>query len=589
MASFFLFLSIPLCNASLFGGNASLSGAKTFDPLIWNALLHYRNNKLYIEDENFVLSGSDFSPQNEWNATLLAFQENPSTICRFPARFIYMSSVLPPGTLIETPLCPGFEEFLRKAPAEEISIVYASENLTNPSSMMGHGMLALEGARDDGRIVRHSVSFFTELDSLNPFDVIWETLIVGKAGYFLVKPLRNHYEFYNLHEQRNVWKYVLNLSAKERQLVQAHLWELKFPDLQYLFHEHNCATLTLDILRTVRPSLSASSWVSPIDLAKAVHKEGMIASSEVTPSAKWRVRMLTEISNKDIAENVREWSHGTEELKDVGGTDEYLQHQLAYAVLEYGLQTGILSKKEKLDKQVQLDGLGLDTDAELDLAKYRSPLKTPEDSQISVGWLRSGDERWMTIDWLPASHGIEDDNRQYFSENELRLSDVSLKLSLDEPKVKLHRWQLYSARSLTPRESVTGGLSGGFRVGFYSVYNKLFQEQLNFEISGGLGVTYAFGADFRLYSLLNLGGFYRRDNDGFYLEPELGGYLYEIWDMKSWLRYKPRITNTMNTQHKVLLTHTLSFHGSAIILDAEYLRQKSRTRNSTKISWRYYF
>jgi len=148
------------------------------------------------------------------------------------------------------------------------------------------------------------VSFFTELQSKNPFSVIWSTFIHGSQGYFLVSPLGKHFAFYNLDEQRNVWRYTLKLSESQRALIQDHLWELKHPKLTYFFHKHNCATLVLDILKLANPDLESSGWVSPVDVIKGVSEKHLVSSVEITPASKWKIKMLSEELSESSLDNV---------------------------------------------------------------------------------------------------------------------------------------------------------------------------------------------------------------------------------------------------------------------------------------------
>jgi len=236
-ASFFLFVWFLFACNSAFARDA----VPGWQHDRWLSLLHIKNGTPTITDPAFILTQDDFSPELEWQATLRLFAQQPQAICRFPARYRLLQQS--GASLPEFPDCPEYRVFLQRVPVDQVSVIYASENLTSPSSMLGHAMLAAEGVRDDGFYARHSVSFFTVLDSINPIKVLWETLIKGKEGFFLVKPLRAHFEFYNLAEQRNVWRYELDLDAGQRALLQDHLWELRSVNMDYFFHTQNCATV----------------------------------------------------------------------------------------------------------------------------------------------------------------------------------------------------------------------------------------------------------------------------------------------------------------------------------------------------------
>ena len=139
---------------------------------IWKALLHVSNGKLNIADPNFILSKDNFSLRNELEKTIYSFFEDIDKgdshgICKFPARFFWIKSEL---NLDDNSLphvqCTEFEEYLKQAPADEISLVFVSENVSNPSSMMGHVFLKLSGHNYKSNYVEHAVSFFTIVDTI---------------------------------------------------------------------------------------------------------------------------------------------------------------------------------------------------------------------------------------------------------------------------------------------------------------------------------------------------------------------------------------------------------------------------------------
>ncbi|WP_459782668.1 lipoprotein N-acyltransferase Lnb domain-containing protein, partial [Photobacterium sp. R1] len=77
--------------------------------------------------------------------------------------------------------------------AKTISLAYASENLMSPSSFMGHTFIKLsENETDPG----HAVSFFTEVDGFNLPKIMFDSLVVGKEGYFIVSPYQESLNFY---------------------------------------------------------------------------------------------------------------------------------------------------------------------------------------------------------------------------------------------------------------------------------------------------------------------------------------------------------------------------------------------------------
>ena len=576
LASFFVFISLSLQAAP----------ESEHESQRWQALLHLDSQgQPKIPDPHFILSGDSFSPQLEWQLTKALFLQHPEQVCRFPARYLLMrrSESLPPF-----PDCPGYREFLQKAPADEISVVYASENLTSPSSMMGHSMLALDGVRADGQRARHAVSFFTELDSFNPAAILWDTVVVGKPGFFLVKPLTRYVDFYNVDEQRNVWRYILDLTEEERQLLQAHMWELRYPQIDYFFDAHNCATLSLDMLRVVYPMIAPARTVTPVDLAKAVSDAGVIARTEVVLADKWKIRLLSESSAPAVIEAAQQFRREADIPDFADPQQTFRFYELSSALLNFDARHAGLSHASYQQRRQLLKSLKPAQDWQLDIDGYKSPLDTPQDSQLGIGWLDYQGSQWLTLRSLPAAHTLDDDNRAYFGENELRLNELQLRWSPQRQALQLHQWQLYSAHSLTPRDPLIGGLSGHFEAGFRPVYDRLLQPQTGFSLSGGLGATYAFGPDLRIFSLLNLGVASAPEQTFSYLQPVVGGYLYEVFDMKSRFSYRPQFRSDGRRVDQWSLAHTVSWRNAALVARGEWLHIDNHWQRSWQLEWRWY-
>jgi hypothetical protein len=294
-------LSFLLSSSTLFAQVAT-----TKDHLIrlakheqWLALLHIIDNQATIKDPQFLLSSPEFNPRDELYKTVeLLSSETASLVskCRFLARRQFIQQHSPIEFSFDESQCVGYQEFFKKAPADSVSIIYASENLTQPSSMLGHSMLAISGNNQKNEWVEHGISFFTELDTINLARILWDTLYQGKKAHYVIEPLAKSLNYYLRSEQRNIWQYKLALTQQEQSLLHKHLWELRDLEMDYYFRRNNCATFSFDVLRVVDPSLidDRQGWVTPIDVVKAAQSSDMVAEVQVYPSSKWKVRMLTD-------------------------------------------------------------------------------------------------------------------------------------------------------------------------------------------------------------------------------------------------------------------------------------------------------
>jgi hypothetical protein len=565
---------------------------KIYDDPTWSALLHSVNNSTPIEDSSFILSTGNFTLKNELVATIRLLEKSSEASCQFPARrkFIIATLQLSQNKII-APTCDEYLTFKKKAPAENISLIYATENISQPSSMMGHIMLKIEGINDSNIPVKHGVSYFTELNSLNIPLIIWESLVTGKIGYFQLSPFQATLNYYLNIEQRNVWEYKIDLSKDQLELFHNHLWELKKTKLKYLFNSYNCATFTKMLLRVARPDKISinNDWLSPIDIVKSTANAGIITQSKLTPSDKWQLRMLsssvdpaTTNSIVELVDSEREITINTKQKEKI-----YLASLLGKTYNKYNF----INEKYDLEKWQSINNL-IDkimpipeNEFSLDLSQFKSPLKTPDDSQVSLGHKYFDNRHWINFKYLPASHAIEDDNRQFFNENELKLMELSILRNQSTGRIKLDSWTLYSAKSFIPWNQFTGGTSGQFSISAEQHWDDTLSPKLVANVYGGVGYTYSLTKDISTFAMMNMGLAGSSDGGYLYAEPEVGLYLYEIFDMKTFFSYKT-IFNQQKAKHD---QHLASVKHSILNLDRwsfilEYQERWNKSKSSTQYS-----
>ncbi|WP_431687539.1 DUF4105 domain-containing protein [Hahella sp. NBU794] len=567
----------------------------------WKSLIHFQDGNTKVNDNSFILSGSDFNPKNELVLTinyLLNSSGDSQAICRFPARYYWLGEKLSIDTAnLEN--CSGLKEYISRAPIDDIDLVYSSENLSQPSSMMGHILLKISGKNDEGRIVEHGVSFFTEVKGVNVPKIMFDSLVVGKPGYFALTPYSDKLDQYLRREQRNVWEYRLDSTEFQRKLIQYHIWELKQTKLDYFFHDYNCATLTSFMVSFIDPSVLNMDglWMTPLDVVKQAHQAGIIDHVSVLPSNRWKIRMLEESLPRSVADSVKK-SVEHNEINDLPDSDnpeqDFLMLQLAGYYTDYLHETDLIDARSwrNLTDKVEQRKARQEEVYEIDISEYKNPVKTPKDSQLYSGLALIGDEAFIRVGFLPASHGIEDDNRQFFSENELKLGDLSFLVSPEDGKVKLDRFQLYSVSSLIPWDSFTGGLSGRLEVGLEQHYDEHIRRHSAANISGGLGMTFALDRDMSVY-FLAMGGYGFGDGTSYlYLNPEAGMIINEVYDMKSIISYQT-VWNQLDSgeaYHSFNLKQS-KFIGDdyAIFLDYERRWSSSYSSDGVEAVFKYYF
>lgn len=562
----------------------------------WQALLHLRGKHSLIEDPQFILSQADFSVERELERTLALFfsgsaDARTAALCRYPARYVWLTRALQkPDAQDPVARCPAIAEFFDKAPAQRIDLIYASENLSSPSSMMGHVLLKLSGTTTSGSEASHAVSYFTQIGGINLPRILFESLVTGKPGYYTLSPYREKEDFYRLREQRNVWMYPLQLDEAQRKLLRLHLWELKDARLSYYFHRYNCATLTRFLLAIADPALLKDQglWTTPLDAVRALQSSRLLGVVETLPSDRWLVEALSQQLPPDLVREVNAAVRNGEAWAPsprFALRERYLGTELARALAAYLGARGLpASAAAQQAEQASIQALQRDfAEQRLDLSQYKSPLRRPQDSQWRAGVLRSTGEDLVQLGFLPTSHRLEDSNRQSFSESALQLSDITLTLNPQNGQLELQDFQLYAMTSLSPANTLTGGWSGRVRLGVEQHRDAGLQTQLAANASGAIGLTARLSNDVFTYALLGAGTGYAEGGAYVYGEPELGLIVNEVWQMKSLLRARTLIhqLGADTPVHELAWTQTKALDDRTLLV-ADYAHTSGSLRRTQR-------
>lgn len=477
----------------------------------WKALLHY-DDDFKVTDKKFLISDEEHSLKNELIATIQAFYDLPSHYknennhaqCKFPARFLFITHELNISK-DEFPKvhCQDLQIYKEKAPADSISLIYASENVKSPSSMMGHVFLKFSGKNYKNREVDHAITFYTVIESINPLKLIYQNTISGMRGMFALQPYEKIKENYIHKENRNLWEYKLSLSGYEKKLIYYHTWELKGINMKYYFTSYNCSTVIYNMLSLANPKIydDKKLWTTPLDTVKFLYKYNLIKEARLFPSDIWLVKML---EDTDIDLN------------------------------------SIKSVKKRI----------------FDISKYKSPNKIPNERQFSVGYKNLDKEQYMKLSFLPASHLINDYNREYFGESELKIGYLSI--LANKNKMKLDEFTLYKMKSYMPYNNLTNDMSYQFELSVKQEYTRKKKDTTTFKIDSGIGIDFLVFNDINIFTLLNGGlGYSRYDNFHFLFNPQMGMTIYEVFDMKSLFYYQPYFINKEYVYNKFVFQHNI--------------------------------
>ncbi len=520
LASFFLFYANLL--------SAAVGEFSHQDINIFSKLLHIKNKMHVIQDPNLFAFSQTLNIQEELSASIKVVKKNDEItrrfICKFPARAFWINKRFGNGENIKFTHCSQLNEYLKAVDAKSISLVYASENLVSPSSFMGHSFLKLNGYHNQ----EHSVSYFTQVDTINIPKLMYESIVEGKEGFFIVAPFQEVMEQYGAVEARNIYEYKLDLTEEEIELIVLHLWELKDLKIDYFFHKHNCATISLDILGVAKTRVTRpiDEWLSPIDIVKIVNEADLVTESTVTPSLDWQVKAFGQNIPIDIKYEINEAVESGNLLKLEHQSDfDNIARLYADVVNKHFYQSGAINQSFWRNNQTVIStwDFNLDT-AEIDVSKFKNPLNRLKDSQVAMSFHTNNSSPYTTFSWLPASHTINDDNRHAFSESSLSI--LATQLFLDRNRVKIDQLTLYGIEQYIPYDSVTNSLSGGFSIQ-YSGFDAISYKTENvFSVLGHIGVSSKFHASLQLYS--TIGAKIASDIKTIWAEPmfQIGSFIY---------------------------------------------------------------
>jgi len=393
----------------------SANNLKLYEKNEWKALLHYNGN-LNITDKTFILS-NPFSLENELNTTINSFfipKENYKNInnhpqCKFPSRLLFITHELNISNS-EFPKinCQDFNTYKMKAPADKISLIYASENVKNPSSMMGHTFLKYSGVNYQNREVEHAITFYTVLDSLNLLSLAYQNIFSGMKGLFALQPYKKIVKQYTEKENRNVWEYQLRLSNYRRKLIYNHIWELKDIDMKYFFTSYNCSTVIYYALSLANPKIYDDNklWITPLHIVKYLYKYNLIEKSELFPSNEWLIKMTAENLDDNKISTVKNIVKNNKYDKISTLDFNSLKLLEAYSSVKY--------KKNEInidEFKIIKDSIYSSTKNygnTFDISKYKSPNKIPNERQMGIGYKNINKDEFLKLSFLPASHLLTD-------------------------------------------------------------------------------------------------------------------------------------------------------------------------------------
>ena len=534
LASFFLiFAANSMTNEVTKPSDAKVDSATlqqiAKDPL-WHLLLQLKNGKPITNDTSIYISKSFASPLDEAQSTVALFQHNTQSICNFPARFRLLKRYIPELEIISPEQhCAEYRKFVKSVPADSIKLIYASENVTSASSMMGHIMLRLDGTNDKGIPVEHGITFFTELDSLNVPHIMYETLITGKEGIFKVAPYQEFEQFYLYEEQRNIWRYTLDFNEQQRRFIQDYIWELGQQSPAYFFHIFNCATVTQLLVNIARPAHlnQVASWLTPLDVVKFAQANSLVASTQFVPSNKWQITTLEEsIGSKRAFTISSHLVHAQLALLSLS----FVETKYALALNQYFRSAQTISEQKYQKNTAEIAAFNTKyKHLSLDVSDFPVPSSRQQEGYVAAGFTHQDSRSFMVFRAFPVARRLADDNRSMIGETELILADVEFRVGLEQDDlgdIYVDKAMLYQMVSRVPFTQNVSNWSSSFNIGINRILTGERKRKLIVQSEFGLGFTREVLQSLGVYGDIIVGAGANKSEAFIYAKPVIGLYAY---------------------------------------------------------------
>lgn len=470
----------------------------------------YRYSHVGIDNNSTVTNASWFfsaqgrrNPLRELKKAIEVLASSEAKRCAFPARTLFLKSkgFLKAGQ----DSCPKYEYFARKLKLENIWIVFASYYVNNPSSAFGHTLFKIEGkGNQQNDFLQYGANFAAQTTTVNPLIYALLGLIGGFKGNYGLLPYFVKIGEYNDSESRDLWEYKLNLTAFEKQMFLAHLWEMDQAQYDYYYLTQNCSYHLLTFLDAIRPSLhfkdKMSYFVLPAETLSIVNQApGLVSEIRKRPSqfniVRSRFNLLSTRAQKywDINKYKEEKSFHPGPLFNSTEKADYLDFAIDYIDLKYRnqLHNEVKTKGGKfttLKRKIQIER------SKVNIPTKSIPLSTKNSpDQIHPPRLFSAGYEWRqyeqlahqqkslhqnyTLGYRFAFHELLDDPKGAPRWSELVMGNILARYDKSQRKLYLDQFTLF--RTHANQRAVLSPLALSWLVEF-GARDHIFTEKYDF-------------------------------------------------------------------------------------------------------------
>lgn len=498
----------------------------------WRKLVHYKTNLIFdgyesdITDPAFFLSENGReNPYQELVVSVAAFKQDPSTICRFPARYHWLSTKYEKQLDLETGKlanCSELQEWKATINPGSATLIFPAAYLNGPSSMFGHTLLRIEPADERANLplITYAVNYAANVrESDNDVAFAFKGILGGYPGIMAIVPYHEKIKEYGEIENRDIWEYELNLNKSEITQMLRHAWELKDLRSAYYFFDLNCSYLILNLIETAREDINLTDYfrykVIPIDTVRVVVDAGLVSDTKYRAAAATQLAQRYETLKPDQREQVK---NILDDQPDLSHVEKKIQSREDYArILEvvydaYRYQAFQTPGERDQNAEYNLALLNARSQQEVKniwpdiVIPQVKPEQGHKSGRLAVGYerntIKNESQDKLLLKVRPAYHDLLDPAQGFPVGAQINFLDFIFAYNMDSDEVDVDQVTIIDILSLTPSHDLFDPVS--WRVDFGYERRNLYNANINvLQVSPGFGKTSYVINDILAYGLLN--------------------------------------------------------------------------------------
>lgn len=414
--------------------------------------------------------------------------------CLFPARYEILRRSF---KLAEPVPCP-FDQWYGEFKPEKISYAYASQFVSNPTSVFGHSFF-LVSSNSVNEYLWSTFNYTADIPKeATGLSYVMNGIFGGFQGAFEVVPFHQRLQIYNDFENRDLWIYDLKLSKDEQRLLLKHMWELaNRAQLRYYFFDENCAGLLLSTLEVVKPDFDGHSrfsiFIPPGEVPKVLMEFGLVEDFRQKPALDKilfaRLKSLNTAERADFDESLRNRSL-TATAQQNAAVLEALMDYLGFLFTKNKgtlTPTFVTFRKQVYEARAHL---GVSASPHKLVVSEEPPHLSHGIRKISFGAVQIGSTQSFDLSYRLLIHGLMDLPTGYLHNSEIELLDTHLNFESNRG-LRLERVTFAGMTNFQPMNALETPLSWTFRT---SLERNLFFNEFDryyFEATGGMGLSVA--------------------------------------------------------------------------------------------------